>query len=222
MRKIDINDLKECGKFAVILKCLLAKNNMTQGQLAKATGMSEATITHYVKGKYTPSQKNLSKIARCLGVSPQSFFDSIEEYTQYINSTETRFAIRLTSLLKEKNITQEQLAKAIGVSRQTVSYYVNGKQLPMTDIMVKIAKYFDTSVESFIEEKPIDIELPYQTKILVNKMPQNKYSCKFAKFGVSYSENGCEECYQCKFGGVCNLHNNECSYLTELINEVKQ
>ena len=54
----------------------------------------------------------------------------------------------------------------------------------------KIAKYFDTSVESFIEEKPIDIELPYQTKILVNKMPQNKYGCKFAKFGVSYSVNG--------------------------------
>ena len=35
MRKIDIDELNEHGKFAVILKCLLAKNNITQWELAE-------------------------------------------------------------------------------------------------------------------------------------------------------------------------------------------
>lgn len=216
MKKVDVEDIKAYGNFAVILRCLLAKNNMTQGDLAEAVGMSEATITHYVKGKYTPSQKNLAKIAKCLNVTPQAFYGTVEEYTPYLNSSETRFAMRLTSLLKEKNVTQEQLAKAVGVSRQTVSYYANGKQLPMTDVMVKIAKFFDTSVESFLEDPSKQMDKPFDMKLYVTRMPENKYECKFHKWGMSYTSNGCEETHECKFGGDCDFKDGKCSRINAL------
>ena len=212
MKKVDLNDLKECGHFAVILKCLLAKNNMTQGDLAKAVGMSEATITHYVKGKYTPSQKNLAKIAECLGVTPQDFYGDIDDYAPFLNSAESRFTKRLNSLLKEKKITQEQLAKEIGVSRQTICYYTNGKQLPMTDTIIKIAQYFGTTVDSFFAiEEPIEQN---EMKILVSKMPESKQRCIFATKRIDVSASGSETWY-CTLGGNCDLMDRVCSHLKE-------
>lgn len=46
-----------------------------------------------------------------------------------------------------KNITQEDLAKKIGVSRQTINAMEAGKYVPSTVLALKIAKYFDKKVE---------------------------------------------------------------------------
>ncbi len=47
-----------------------------------------------------------------------------------------------------KNVTQEDLAKNIGVSRQTINAMEKGKYVPSTVLALKIAKYFNTSVEN--------------------------------------------------------------------------
>ncbi|WP_426279084.1 helix-turn-helix transcriptional regulator [Chryseobacterium sp. S-02] len=46
-----------------------------------------------------------------------------------------------------KNITQEDLAKIIGVSRQTINAMEAGKYIPSTVLALKIAKYFEKKVE---------------------------------------------------------------------------
>jgi len=46
-----------------------------------------------------------------------------------------------------KNIRQEDLAKIIGVSRQTINAMEAGKYIPSTVLALKIAKYFDKKVE---------------------------------------------------------------------------
>ncbi len=48
---------------------------------------------------------------------------------------------------KEKGITQEELAQAIGVSRQTVVAIEKGNYVPSLLLGMKIAKYFKKSVE---------------------------------------------------------------------------
>lgn len=208
MKKIDINEIQAYGKFAVILKCLLAKNKITQGELAKATNLSQATITHYVKGKYTPSQSNLEKIAKFLNVSPRVFYGDIDEYAPFLNSVESRFATRLNGLIHEKKITQEQFAKEIGVSRQTVNLYVNGKQLPMADVMIKIARYFDKPMSYFLTI-PEEVEAP-PTKIYVTNMPVKKSVCPFIKNDITM------EYYECSNGGMCDLKDGVCSHLIKL------
>ena len=46
-----------------------------------------------------------------------------------------------------KDITQEDLAKKIGVSRQTINAMEANKYVPSTVLALKIAKYFDKKVE---------------------------------------------------------------------------
>ena len=40
------------------------------------------------------------------------------------------------------NITQQELAEAVGVSRQTINFIETGKYMPSTIVAMKIARYF--------------------------------------------------------------------------------
>ncbi len=46
-----------------------------------------------------------------------------------------------------KNITQEELAHAVSVSRQTINAMEKGKYVPSTVLALKIARYFGKTVE---------------------------------------------------------------------------
>ena len=48
----------------------------------------------------------------------------------------------------ENDVTQQQLADAVGVSRQTVVAIEKGKFLPSTPLALKIARFFEKPVES--------------------------------------------------------------------------
>lgn len=54
---------------------------------------------------------------------------------------------RITELRKEKNISQNQLAKALAVSRQAVSKWENDQSSPDSLKMIKLAEFLDTDVE---------------------------------------------------------------------------
>lgn len=49
------------------------------------------------------------------------------------------------------NITQEDLAKAIGVSRQTINALEAGRYVPSTVLAMKISKYFGKKIEEIFE-----------------------------------------------------------------------
>lgn len=55
----------------------------------------------------------------------------------------------------EKDVTQQQLAEAVGVSRQTIVAIEKGRFLPSTPLALKIAHYFSKPVESifFLEDE---------------------------------------------------------------------
>ena len=46
-----------------------------------------------------------------------------------------------------KDVTQQQLADAVGVSRQTIVAIEKGKFLPSTPLALKIARFFEKPVE---------------------------------------------------------------------------
>lgn len=51
-------------------------------------------------------------------------------------------------LRKEMDITQEQLASAVGVTRQTIIAIEKGNYVPSLLLGMKIAAYFNASVET--------------------------------------------------------------------------
>ena len=61
---------------------------------------------------------------------------------------------RLEEIRKAKGFTQEELANALEVSRQTVGSLENGRYNPSIILAFKIAHFFDVSIEEvFIYEE---------------------------------------------------------------------
>ena len=54
---------------------------------------------------------------------------------------------RIESIRKERGILQEELAKAMEVSRQTISSLENGRYNPSILLAYRIAKYFGMTIE---------------------------------------------------------------------------
>ena len=61
----------------------------------------------------------------------------------------------LKKLRKNAGISQKQLADSIGVSQQSINKYENHRIEPDIDTMVKIADYFETSVDYLIGHSTI-------------------------------------------------------------------
>ena len=61
---------------------------------------------------------------------------------------------RIEQIRKERGIRQEEFAKSMGVSRQTISSLENGRYNPSILLAHKIAKYFGMQIEEvFIFEE---------------------------------------------------------------------
>jgi len=55
--------------------------------------------------------------------------------------------IRLRELRREREMTQQDLSKAILVPRVTYTHYELGKRTPDLDTIIQLARYFDVTVD---------------------------------------------------------------------------
>lgn len=63
----------------------------------------------------------------------------------------------LEKLRKEKNISQKELGKQLGVSRQTINSLENEKYNPSIILAFKISRFFNKTIEEiFIYEEEFD------------------------------------------------------------------
>lgn len=61
---------------------------------------------------------------------------------------------RIEEIRKARDVNQEELAKALGVSRQTISSLENGRYNPSIELAYKLSKYFGMMIEEvFIFEE---------------------------------------------------------------------
>ena len=58
----------------------------------------------------------------------------------------------LEELRKQRGIRQEDLAQALGVSRQTVISLEKGKYNPSLALAFKLARYFNLSIEELFDD----------------------------------------------------------------------
>ena len=79
------------------------------------------------------------------------------------------FCNNLQKLRKNKNISQEQLAEELGVSRQAVSKWESGASYPEMDKLVLLCKTFNCNLDDLINKDITQIEdLSSSKKILTN------------------------------------------------------
>lgn len=69
------------------------------------------------------------------------------------------FAQRLTLLRENKNLKKKDLAAILNVSSACISQYENESSMPSPDILVRIAQYFNVSVDFLIANDTAELKL---------------------------------------------------------------
>ncbi len=59
-------------------------------------------------------------------------------------------ADKLKELRKFHNYNQEDVATVLGIVRQTYSHYETGKRTPSSDILCKLARFYDITIDELI------------------------------------------------------------------------
>lgn len=81
------------------------------------------------------------------------------------------FAEKLTALRKGRELTQEQLAEQLNVSRQSVSKWESGQVVPEVEKLIEMSKAFDVSIDYLLKPSELD-ELSVKTQMLEQQQEQ--------------------------------------------------
>ncbi|MBU5450428.1 helix-turn-helix domain-containing protein [Acetivibrio sp. MSJd-27] len=61
----------------------------------------------------------------------------------------------LKIIRKEKNLKQLKVALDLNISREALSYYENGRREPSLDMLNKLSKYFNVSIDFLINDEEL-------------------------------------------------------------------
>ena len=75
----------------------------------------------------------------------------------------------LKKIRKEHNLSQEQLAESLGVSRQAVSKWESGGAYPEMDKVLQICKMFNVNIDDLLNQDIKKVNSSKQEKNNINK-----------------------------------------------------
>jgi len=78
----------------------------------------------------------------------------------------------LKELRKERNITQEQLAEKMGVSRRTVSRWETGANMPDMDILIDISDFYEVDLREILDGERKNKHMEKEMKETVLKVTE--------------------------------------------------
>ena len=78
----------------------------------------------------------------------------------------------LKELRKEKNITQEELAEKMGVSRRTVSRWETGSNMPDMDILIDISDFYEVDLREILDGERKNKQMDKEVKETVLKVAE--------------------------------------------------
>lgn len=126
-----------------ILKDLIKESGKTQKDIAFELKISQQRLSNYVSGIREPDNETLLVFANYFGVSLDYLLgrEPVIESTRYIH------ALPLRELRKSKNLSVKQLSELIGIQERSIYLYENGKQEPNYETLLKLADFFDVSID---------------------------------------------------------------------------
>ena len=84
----------------------------------------------------------------------------------------TTFGKNLWTLRKVHGLRQEDLAKALGISRDMMSYYESKAKNPTVEFVLLVADYFKVSTDELLREQANQITKPGPTSHLEHLLSQ--------------------------------------------------
>lgn len=98
------------------------------------------------------------------------------------------FSSKLKSLRKEKHLQQGELAKELGVSRGSISFYENGDRIPDIEFLSKVSAYFSVSADWLLgltKHKTKDASIRYMCDFL--GLQQNTLESLHSTISLEYA-----------------------------------
>lgn len=104
----------------------------------------------------------------------------------------TKEAIRnnLVRLMKEKGVKNVELARAVGVSKSAVTNWINGTNSIDMDIVPKICRFFEVSVDEFLDVGSSFVLSPTERKLIDNYRNMSpKFQYLIVDMAQTYAED---------------------------------
>ncbi len=76
---------------------------------------------------------------------------------------------RLAARRKARNLSQKQVANAIGIAPSQISYFERGERTPSLEILIKLATFYRCSLDYLVYGKGINRPLWMDTSLLTDK-----------------------------------------------------
>ena len=129
------------------LKDLMEEAEINAPALAKATGIDSSTILTFLRGDGLPYVDTLITLADYFKCSTDYLLGLTDKLSEEEFRQRPPFKEQLTFLLKHFNVTKYRMEKDTGLAEKTVNRWHNGKTQPTVDSLIRLAKYFDCSVD---------------------------------------------------------------------------
>ncbi len=132
------------------LKSLREENNVKQSQIAKILNFHENTYGQFEREDTVLPLTHLITICDYFGVSIDYIFGLTNVRSYSSSKSEVLLnvsSIRLKEFRKENKITQDKLAKLLGIEKSSISKYENGIYLIPTQLLYDICKKYKMSAD---------------------------------------------------------------------------
>lgn len=135
------------SKLSENLKCLMNDVGIKSAALADAIGIDQSTVLSLLRGEGLPYTDTLVKLADYFSCSTDYLLGLTDDYSGTQFKQRPPFSQQLTIILQHFNVTKYRMEKDTGIAEKTVNRWHNGKTQPTCESLIKLAKYFDCSVD---------------------------------------------------------------------------
>ena len=142
--------MKLLGSFVENLNELIFDNQMTKKSLCEKLDISLSQFYSYLNKESLPCLTTIIKIADYFNCS----IDYLLGFAQHLIDDKLNytppFNIAFAQLLKERGLTRYQLNKHTKIANARIDDWYHGKRVPTLDNVIKLAKYFDCTIDKLL------------------------------------------------------------------------
>ena len=138
------------SKLSERIKEYLQEMDLTQLAFSEKADVGNTLISNFTLDLHNPRYENFIKMLYAFNCSADYLLGLTDLHTEEKLYPVLPFGERLRTLLKEHKITQDTLKQKLPVSGSVLYKWLSGKNAPSTTSLIRLAEFFDCSVDYLI------------------------------------------------------------------------
>ena len=135
------------SKLSERLKDLMSEAEIKTPALAEKTNLEQSVISKFLRAERMPSAKSLVTLADYFHCSTDYLLGLSDVLDEREYKQRPPFNEQLSFLLEHYNVTKYRLEKDTKLTEETVNRWHKGKYEPTVESLVRLATYFNCSVD---------------------------------------------------------------------------